>query len=52
MDIRLTVNGKEVSLSEEQIKLLGLEPEKKKTGYDLKKPKESLLLYLVTQGLA
>jgi len=25
---------------------------KKKTGYDLKKPKESLLLYLVTQGLA
>lgn len=34
MDIRLTVNGKEVSLSEEQIKLLGLEPEKKKTGYE------------------
>lgn len=34
MDIRLTVNGKEVSLSEEQIKLLGLEPERKKTGYE------------------
>lgn len=34
MDIRLTVNGKEVALSEEQIKLLGLEPEKKKTGYE------------------
>lgn len=34
MDIRLTVNGKEVSLSEEQIKLLGLAPEKKKTGYE------------------
>lgn len=34
MDIRLIVNGKEVSLSEEQIKLLGLEPEKKKTGYE------------------
>lgn len=34
MDIRLTVNGKEVALSEEQIKLLGLAPEKKKTGYE------------------
>lgn len=34
MDVRLTVNGKEVALSEDQIKLLGLEPEKKKTGYE------------------
>lgn len=48
MDIRLTVNGKEVSLSEEQIKLLGLEPEKKKTGYERVAHNE--IYYAVSEG--
>ena len=34
MDIRLTVNGKEVALTEEQIKALGLQLEAKRTGYE------------------
>lgn len=34
MNIKLTVDGKEIALTEEQIKALGLQPEAKRTGYE------------------